>query len=72
MKISMFKLKNIKYKSISIFIVLSILLSICNLSNVSMATISSPDTIPFLEDKFIILDVKKIINFLLDLEAFKN
>lgn len=59
MKISIFKLKNIKYKSISIFIILSTLLSICNRSNVSMATISSPDTIPFLEDKFIILDVKK-------------
>ncbi|MCR1951803.1 phosphatase [Clostridium sp. DSM 100503] len=59
MKISMLKFKNIKYKSISIFIVLSTLLSICNISNISMAIINSPDTIPFLEDKFLILDIKK-------------
>lgn len=59
MKISIFKLKNIKYKSIFIFILLFTLLYICNLSHTAIATTNAPDNLPFLEDKFLILDIKR-------------
>lgn len=59
MRINMPKFKNIKYKPISFLIILSTLLSLCNIPNASMTTTNSPDNIPFLEDKFLILDVKK-------------